>query len=124
MARDRLTIRLQPAPDEDAEELAELARRLRSELLELDVDAVDPVVDEGVPEQTKGLGAVAGWLAVRFGTVEGLRAVLTVLGGWTARTNRSVEVSYGSDVLKVTAVTSQQQEQIIDAWLARHAPSA
>jgi hypothetical protein len=124
MARDRLTIRLQPAPDEDAEELAELARRLRSELLELDVDAVDPVVDEAVPEQTKGLGAVAGWLAVRFGTVEGLRAVLTVLGGWTARTNRSVEVSYGSDVLKVTAVTSQQQEQIIDAWLARHAPSA
>ncbi len=35
-----------------------------------------------------------------------------------------MEVSVGGDVLKVTAVTSQQQREIIDAWLARHAPPA
>jgi hypothetical protein len=35
-----------------------------------------------------------------------------------------VEVSIGGDTLKVTGATSQQQETIIDAWLARHVPSA
>jgi hypothetical protein len=35
-----------------------------------------------------------------------------------------VEVNIGGDVLKVTGVTSQQQGEIIDAWLARHAPGA
>jgi len=34
-----------------------------------------------------------------------------------------VEVSIGGDALKVTAVTSQQQREIIGAWLARHAPA-
>jgi hypothetical protein len=34
-----------------------------------------------------------------------------------------VEISIGGDVLKVTGVTSQQGE-LIDAWLARHAPGA
>jgi hypothetical protein len=33
-----------------------------------------------------------------------------------------VELSIGGDVLKVTGATSQQQEKIIDGWLARHAP--
>jgi hypothetical protein len=33
-----------------------------------------------------------------------------------------VEVSIGGDVLKVTGVTTRQQEKVIDTWLARHAP--
>jgi hypothetical protein len=32
-----------------------------------------------------------------------------------------VEVSIDGDVLKLTGATSQQQEKIVDAWLARHA---
>jgi hypothetical protein len=35
-----------------------------------------------------------------------------------------VEVSIDGDALKVTGATSRQQEMIIDAWLARHAPGA
>jgi hypothetical protein len=31
-----------------------------------------------------------------------------------------VEVSIGGDSLKVIGATSQEQEKIIDAWLARH----
>ena len=38
------------------------------------------------------------------------------------RTGRTVEVSIGRDHMKVTGVTSQQQGEIIDAWLARHGP--
>jgi hypothetical protein len=117
-----LTVRVEPIVGSDAEELAEWAERLRTELLDLDVDAVDPLTADEVPDQAKGLGAVAGWLVVQFGTLEGLRAVVGVLGAWCARTKRTVEVSYGADVLKVTGVDARQQKQIIDAWLAHHAP--
>lgn len=75
-------------------------------------------------EHAKGLGILAGWLVVQFGSISGLRAVVDVVRGWAARTHRVVEVSYGGDVLKVTGVTSEQQERIIDAWLARHAAGA
>ena len=69
----------------------------------------------------KGLGDVAGWLLVQFGTQDGLRAVVATVRGFASRTGRTVEVSIGGDELKVTGATSRQQEQIINAWLARHA---
>ena len=65
---------------------------------------------------------LAGGLLAQFGTLDGLRAVVAAVRGWASRTGRTVEVSIDGDVLKVTGVTSQQQEKIIDAWLARHAP--
>jgi hypothetical protein len=121
---DGLVLQVLPVADSDAEELAELADRLHNELLGVDAASVAPLTAEAAPEGAKGLGTLAGWLAVRFGTLDGLRAVVATVRGWTSRSGRTVEVSIGGDVLKLTAVTSQQQEKIIDAWLARHAPSA
>jgi hypothetical protein len=106
------------------EELADLTALLRADLLELDVDSVDPVPVEAAPEQAKGVAELVGWLAVRFGTVETVRAVVAAVRGWAARTNRVVEVSVGGDVLKLTGATSEQQDRIIDGWLARHAAGA
>jgi hypothetical protein len=122
MGVDELILRVQPEADSDAEELADLAAGLHAELLNVDTASVGPVPAEAVPEGAKGLGELAGWLAARFGTLDGLRAVVAAVRGWTSRTGRTVEVSIGGDVLKVTAVTSEQQVKIIEAWLARHAP--
>jgi hypothetical protein len=119
---DGLVVRVQPAADGDDEELAELTRRLRAQLLELDVDAVDPLAEDTDPDRAKGLGAVIGWLTVHLGGA-GLREALAAVAAWATRTGRTVEVSYGGDTLKVTGVTSAQQEQIINGFLDRHAPS-
>jgi hypothetical protein len=119
---ERLVLQVVPAADSDAEELADLAGGLHAELLSVDTIAVAPLTAEAAPEGAKGLGTLAGWLLVQFGTLDGLRAMVSAVRGWTSRTGRTVEISIGGDVLKVTAVTSQQQEKIIDAWLARHAP--
>jgi hypothetical protein len=43
---------------------------------------------------------------------------------WVSRTGRTVEVTIDGDTIKVTGATAQQQETIINAWLARHAPSS
>jgi hypothetical protein len=119
---DELILQVMPAADSDAEELADLAARLQAELVDVDAVSVVRLPAEAVPERAKGLGDLAGWLAVQFGTPDGLRAMMAAVRLWTSRTRRTVEVSIDGDPLIVTGVNSQQQEKIIDAWLARHAP--
>jgi len=48
---------------------------LRTELLALDVQAVEPLSVDAVPPGAKGVAAVAGWLSVQL-SGEVLRAVL------------------------------------------------
>jgi hypothetical protein len=118
-----LVLVVQPTADEDDEELAELTSRLRAQLLDLDVDAVDPVTDERAAERGKGLEALIGWLAVRLGK-EGLRSVLAAVVTWATRTGHTVEISYGSGKLKITAATPEQQERLVNDFLARHSPGS
>ena len=121
---DGMILQVLPAADSDAEELADLAVGLRAELLDTDAASVAPLTAEAAPEGAKGLGDLAGWLVVQFGTPDGLRAVMAAVRTFTSRTGRTVEASIGGDTLKVTGATSRQQAEIIDAWLARHAPGA
>lgn len=113
-------LQVQGGPDDDDAEIAGLTQRLRGQLLDLDVESVDPVADITESVGAKGLEALIGWLAVRFGK-EGLRTVVAAVANWATRTGHNVEVVYGDDVLKVSGVTSAQQERLINDFLARHA---
>jgi len=115
-----LTLHVQPNSDEDVEELTKVTTRLRAELLELDVDEVTPVAELTIPNNVKGIGRLAGALIVHLGTLNGLRSMVNAVLDWASRTNRTIEVSIGGDVLKLTGVTSQQQEKVIDSWISRH----
>ena len=114
-----LVLQVCPGAEDDAGELSELAGWLRTELLALDVQAVDPLPVDAVPPGAKGVAAVAGWLSVQL-SGEVLRVVLAKVADWVTRNDREVEVSYGGDTLKLTKATRQQQEKIIDDWFARH----
>ena len=114
-----LVLQVRPAPGDDVGELAEIAGWLRSELLDLDVQGVDQLSGEAVPSGAKGVAAVAGWLLVQLGP-EALRTVLAKVADWVTRNDRVVEVSCDGETLKLGRATRQQQEKIIDGWLARH----
>ena len=114
-----LVVQVHPGPDEDAGDLAELAGLLRSELLDLDVAAVEQIPAGAVPAGAKGVAAVAGWLAVQLGP-EALRTVLAKVADWVTRNDRGVEITYGGNALKLTRATREQQQSIIDDWLARN----
>jgi hypothetical protein len=114
-----LVLQVCPAPGDDAGELAELAGWLANELLELDVQGVDPLPAAAVPSGAKGVATIAGWLSVQLGP-EALRIVLAKVADWVTRNDRVVEVSLGGDTLKLGRATREQQEKIIDGWLARH----
>jgi hypothetical protein len=115
-----LLIRVNDEPDDDAEQIAELVRRLRRELLELDVDSVETVSDDVLPEGAKGVSALAGMLGVRLASV-GLKALVSRIREWAARSGRSVEVTIDGDTIKITGASGEQQERIMNVWLARHA---
>ncbi len=118
---NRLILHVLPVQDSDAEELADLGDRLRAELLEYDVASVVPLSPDEVPPGAKGIGQVAGWLVAQFGTLDGVRAVLNGVRSWAARNQRTVEISMGGEgpTLKLGAATAQQQQDLIDAFLAQ-----
>jgi hypothetical protein len=117
---DRLILHVLPGQDSDTEELAGLAYQLHGELLELDVASVAPLTADEAPEGAKGIGQLAGWLVAQLGTLEGLRPLVAAVVRWAARNQRTVEISVNGDTLKVSAATAQQQEELINAWLARY----
>jgi len=118
-----LILQVCPAPEDDVGELAERTGWLRAELLGLDVRGIGLLPGEDVPSGAKGVADVAGWLWVELGP-EALRVVLAKVADWVTRNSRVVEVSYGGDTLKLGRATREQQEKIIDGWLARHAASS
>ena len=120
---DGLILQVLPVGDSDAEELADLAAELHAELLGVDGASVAPLPAEAAPEGAQRARGCS-WLAAQFGTLDGLRVLVAAVRGFAARTGRTVEISIGGDHLKVTGVTSQQQEEIIDTWLARHGPGS
>jgi hypothetical protein len=108
--------------DEDAEELAEVTAFLQADLLTLDVASVDPLSEAEAPETSKGAAAaIGGWLAVHLGPTA-LRTILARVSMWASKSNRTVEVSLGGDILKVTGVSREQQDRLVDEWIARHTP--
>jgi hypothetical protein len=107
----------------DAEEVDELTRGLRSQLLELDVADVSPVRVGPPPVGSKGADVAAiGALLVQLATSSGLATVVSAIRSWLGSGGpRTVKLSVGGDSLEVTGATSRQQQQLIDDWLSRHA---
>jgi hypothetical protein len=118
---DGVLLRVLPEADSDSQELAEWADDLLVELAEVDEASVAPLSADTAPDGAKGLGVLAGQLLAQVTTISGLRAVVSAVRAWAARRQRTVEISIGGDVLKMSGVSSQQQEKIIDAWTVRHA---
>ncbi len=119
-----LMLRLDAGPDVDDEELAELTRQLREELLELDVEAVDLVHAGELPEKAKGGGDPVAWgaLLVALAASGGvLTTLINTLQAWLTRSERrSVILEIGGDKLEVTGVSSEEQQRLINTWLSRH----
>jgi hypothetical protein len=120
---EQLILVMHPSSGDDAGDLDELTALLRSELLDMDVQSVEQLSDEEIPEGAKGVADIAGWLVVNLGP-DAILAVVTKVADWVTRNRREVEVSYGGDTLKLGKATREQQQRIVDAWLARNTPGS
>jgi hypothetical protein len=105
------------------EEKAELTQKLREELLSLDVETVDLVGAGKMPLGAKGIDPVLwGQLLLSLAASGGvLTTLINILPDWLNRHNqRSVTLKIGDDTLEVTGISSEEQQELIDAWLNRH----
>ena len=123
MTADLLVV-LDAGADSDAEELADLTRRLRTELLDLDIDSVEHAAGGAAPVGAKGVELLSiGGLVVQF--VRGadvLRSVVSTTAAWLRRQEaRSVKLTLDGDTLEVTGLSSEEQSGLIEVWVARHA---
>jgi hypothetical protein len=118
-----LRVELSPDRDIDAEEITQLTSRLRHELLDLDVIAVNPTRVGGIPENAKGVDLLAfGGLLVQFADSNILQSVVDTVRSWLGRQHhRSITLTLDGDSLELTGVSSAEQQQLIDLWVNRHA---
>jgi hypothetical protein len=127
MADDLLQLRLQldGGSDVDEDETEDLTARLRRQLLELDVQSVDRVRAGEVPPGTRALEVMVlgGLLVTLSKSPELLKMVTGIVQSWvTGRPGRSVELQINGDSLKVSGISSDQQQQLIALFVGRHAP--
>jgi hypothetical protein len=118
-----LILQVLSGPGEDAEALDDQTAVLREELLELDVAAVEPMMQERAPEDTKGVvAALSGWLAVHFGPA-GVKAVVNAVVGWAGRNGKTVELTLNGNTLKVTGASPDVQSRVVDEFFTRLYPT-
>jgi len=120
-----LEIRLDAA-ESDTEELAQLTAKLRRELLQLDVDAVDQPVGGEPPEGAKAVDMIlVGTLLVSLArSGEKLGPVVRMVQSWVGtRTARTVKLELDGDAIEITGASSHDQQRLIDLWIERHAES-
>jgi hypothetical protein len=119
----RLT--LEGEPDSDQDELDELTVQLRAVLLDTDVDDVELVRSQDVPTGAKPGEVVAvGALAVAL-TPIALRGALQLVETWLAtRPVRKVRIVLGDDTLELEQASPEQQQRLVETFVAAHRPAA
>jgi len=112
-------------PDADAEEVAELALRLRDALRDIDGAAVELSRSGAPPAGTKAGEAVEwGTLLVQLASSGAMTALISAASAWLARRRSgSIRVKIGDDELELTGASSEQQQRLVDEWLARRTPA-
>ena len=119
----QLELSVDAGPGLDADELERLAGSLRTELLELDVHAVEPATRGTAPDGTRAVEAiVVGALVVRLArSSESLAALAHTVRSWLAlRPEQRVRIELDGDVLELTGVSDDERDRLVDAWIERH----
>lgn len=102
------------------EEVALLSRRLRQDIQQLDVDAVEFGREGAAPASAKGDPVSLATLVVTLAPVA-LTSLFGLLQTWLTRHDKAtVTIEMGSDKLTLTGSPSAEQRQIIEAALQRH----
>jgi hypothetical protein len=118
-----LELAVDAGPGADAEELERLAHSLRAELLQLDVEAVEPAVDGPAPDRARAVEAlVVGALVVRLAREsKSLSSLVHAVRGWLgADAQRKVRIELDGDVIELTGSSDEERQRLVDAWIERH----
>jgi hypothetical protein len=113
-----LRVQVQGLPDSDDQERAELANRLRDEMLQQGVEEVaHPAAD--TPEGAKG--AAFEWAQLVVGLVGPLGPLLAALRGWIGRNpDAGITLEIDGDKITLDKASPADRQRLVEAFLARH----
>jgi hypothetical protein len=114
----QLCVQVQGLPDSDDEERAELAGRLRDEMLQQGVEEVGhPEVH--APEGAKG--AAFEWAQLVVGLAGSLGPLLAALRGWIGRhPDAGITLEIDGDKIALDKASPAERQRLVEAFLARH----
>jgi hypothetical protein len=101
-----------------------LARRLRAELAELDVESLALAAAGTAPDGAKGADAVTlGALVVALSASGGVfTALIELLRDWLGRQSarHRISVTIDGDTIELERASAGQQQALLDAYVQRH----
>jgi len=113
-----------PDPELDPEAGERLARQLRSEIAELDVESVRPGPGGTVPDDAKGtdpltLGAVVVALSASGGV---FTALVETLRDWLDRSSarHRLLLTIDGDTIELERASAAERRELVDAYIRRH----
>jgi Effector Associated Constant Component 1 len=110
--------------DDDPTEISDAGDRLREELDLLDFVRLDRPAIPSEHGTRSGAAVAAGTFLGLVASPVFLRAVVDVVKSWLERPKRgSVTIKIGDDSIELTAATRAQQDELVQAFLDRHAGS-
>ncbi|MFE9427165.1 hypothetical protein ACFYNO_29830 [Kitasatospora sp. NPDC006697] len=119
-----MLLRLDLDPELDPETQDRLARRLRSEIAELDVDSADFSPTGPAPDGAKGtdpvtLGAIVVALSASGGV---FTALIDVLRDWlgSSSSRHRISVTIDGDTIELEHASATEQRELIQAYIRRH----
>lgn len=112
-------------PDADHERLATMVGTLRQDLLELDVDSVEPVFTGTAPDGSKGIdpATVSAIVVALKSSVELATQVVAAVRSWMRRggaknATQVLKLTMNGQSIELSAATIDQQQQLVDAFVA------
>jgi hypothetical protein len=120
----QLTVVVEPEEGVDPDELDRMVRRLRAELMDVEVEDVEPVAAEDAPAGAKAGDPVSlGALMVTLSAAGGVFSVLIgTVRDWLGRQSAAQEISVtiDGDTLVLKKSTTRERRTLIDAYVRRH----
>lgn len=120
-----LSVRIEADPDAEAGDLARLTSQLRRELVELDVDSVEPARIGEAPPGAKAIeGLAVDTLVIQLAPAV-LGAVAHAIQAWLQRSSASsIDVAIGGDHVRFSRTTQpEERDRLIRLLEQRHGPA-
>ena len=118
---DNIEIRVKIKGDirEDPELLDTYSRRLREEVLELDVDSFDYESQADAPKGSKGVGSAVGDMILSLAPLDyALSGVMGAVQSFVTRNDQcSITLEIGGNMISIDGTLPEEQQKLVDAWI-------
>jgi hypothetical protein len=119
----QLAVRVGLGAGIDTSDVDDAVLQLRSELLRLDVLDIRRPAAGPVPEGARGAEATLLGALLVSASAGALPALVGAIAAWLRRRpERTIELRIGDDSIELAGVSADTERELIDAFLARHAP--